>query len=143
MNQKNYSKDNFSNIKIDVNAVIKKHIIVLCTSIFLIIALFILLKLINVRNIIAIQYLVIIQIVMFILQSIPSIKDLLNKNKDKLSFNGKIISKKGFFIKTLTIKDTDGKKVKLLTDISSFQLDDKIKGLCTKHAKVIESYKKS
>jgi TM2 domain-containing membrane protein YozV len=143
MKQQNHSKENLSNVKVNANAVLKKHILVLYTGIFIMIALYFFLRFMNARNIVAIQYLVFIQIVIFIIQSIPSIRDLLNKSEDRLSFNGKIIAKKGFFIKTLTVQDSTGKRMKLLTDIHSFQLDDKITGICTKNARIIGSYKKS
>lgn len=140
MRQQNHSKGNLSNVKVNANAVLKKHILVLYTGILIMIALYFFLRLMNARNIVAIQYLVIIQIVIFIIQSLPSIRDLLNKSKDRLSFNGKIIAKKGFIMKTLTIQDSSGKRMKLLTDIHSFQLDDKITGICTKNARIVESY---
>lgn len=143
MRQKNYSKGSLSNVKVNANAVLKKHILVLYTGILIMIALYLFLKFMNARNIVAIQYLVIIQIAIFLVQSIPSIRDLLNRSESRLSFNGKIIAKKGFVIKTLTVQDSNGKRIKVLTDIHSFQLDDKITGICTTNAKVIESYKKS
>jgi hypothetical protein len=132
-------KKSFTYNENEVKKALKNNLAIIYISIAVLALCYLLISLLPIRNGASVAFLLLAQGVLFVYQSLPLFKDLKNGNKDLFNFNGKVINRKGIFVTKLTIRDTSGSKIKLLTDKKNIQLGDVIKGSCTKNAKVITS----
>jgi hypothetical protein len=132
-------KKSFTYNENEVKKALKNNLAIIYISIAILALCYLLISLLPIRNGASVAFLLLAQGVLFVYQSLPLFKDLKNGNKDLFNFNGKVINRKGIFVTKLTIRDTSGSKIKLLTDKKNIQLGDVIKGSCTKNAKVITS----
>lgn len=132
-------KKSFTYNENEVKKALKNNLAIIYISIAVLALCYLLISLLPIRNGASVAFLLLAQGVLFVYQSLPLFKDLKNRSKDLFNFNGKVINRKGIFVTKLTIRDTSGSKIKLLTDKKNIQLGDIIKGSCTKNAKVITS----
>lgn len=139
--RKNITQSSFSYNNPDVKKVLLKYMLIHYSVVLLLIVLYYLTTFVNIRNVASIRYLVLIQIGFMIYQSVPVISDLLKNKAPLLNFDGRIVNAKGIFIRTLSLRDVNRKKMKLITDNNGVKLGVSIKGTCTRYGKVIVSYR--
>ena len=139
--RKNIAQSSFSYNNPDVKRLLIKYILIHYSVVLLLVVFYYTSTLVNMRNVAAVRYLVLIQIGFMIYQSVPVISDLLKNKAPLLNFDGRIVNAKGIFIRTLSLRDVNRKKMKLITDSNGVKLGVSIKGTCTRYGKVIVAYK--